>query len=114
MAWLQRKRDSAAKALRIEAPSQPTIDLEYRGVHLGSLSGRLFRELADAQDDNSVRDVLAAMFETGVLCDRNGNKFAEFDFTRDFDDGRDVLELMRRIGDVSREVGKSAPAEATS
>ena len=102
--------------MKIEASKQPLLDLEWRGVHVSAVPLDLFVELTqEGVDIQSRADTMATLFETGALCDKNGDRFEDFDFDADvMRDVRDFRELLSKLVDVAVTLGNSSgDAEAS-
>lgn len=98
--------------MRIQPSSQQLLDLDFRGVHLSGFPIKLFTELfAEGLDMQARADTVATLFETGVLCDANGDKFEDFDFERDMGDFRDFSLLLRKLANLSGDLGKDLEDE---
>ena len=112
--YLRGMRESLGQ--RIEPNEQGLLDLGHRGIHLSAFPLRLFSLLFEDNASLADRtDVLEAMFDEGVLCSSTGHPFAGFDFAEEIaGDVREVVTLIRLLGEVSSSLGKSSDEGAES
>lgn len=96
--------------MKLKIRKYPVLDLEFNGIHLSRLPLTVFDSLFGEKSTMEARaSAMASLFDTGALCDANGNKFEDFDFHRDIAGDFRVFEgLLTAVSKAVAALGKSS------